>query len=377
VRTLGLIGAAGGLFCALLAVSPAHSQVTPKNHAIVIGIDKYPTVGDVEALSYAVADARAMERILKKNNYEVTTLLGDFARRENILIELGRLAATANEVDAVLVYFAGHGVRRKLPRSNQTYWLTYGASLGTLEVGGMRIAHLIDFVNEIPARRKILILDHCHSGEVDVLAAATGSRSANGTPGWRNLFSFEKDNFARELSNRGADGLVVFAAATEKAFEMPGLGHGLYTHLLIRGLEAGEADVSPKDGKITVSELREFLKSTLGAAATTNNVKQDSVDFMRGENLNWVLVEVGDPMAELRELLGTLQVEGKLSSKVAVLYFRAIQAIQQAAKANVAPDPEFNDFIEYLKSIRDLGTGDSAVVKAQMLETWVAGRRKP
>lgn len=62
---------------------------------------------------------------------------------------------------------------------------------------------------------------------------------------------------------RSAGVVVMASTGTEQfATEFAQLGHGAFTYTLLKGLD-GEADGSPKDGKITVKELEAYLGDKL------------------------------------------------------------------------------------------------------------------
>jgi uncharacterized caspase-like protein len=48
------------------------------------------------------------------------------------------------------------------------------------------------------------------------------------------------------------------AGSEQFAAEFASLGHGMFTYILLKGLE-GAADGAPKDGKVTINELKSFI----------------------------------------------------------------------------------------------------------------------
>jgi uncharacterized caspase-like protein len=168
-----------GRLAVLLAVAaafvpPAAAQDDePKKYALLIGINDY-TFRDTQiaSLAYATLDARAMKRILEDKGYKTVDLIDDEAERDRIVGHLSRIGAVARKNDTFLLYFAGHGVRSKVGKT-PTYWLTYDADTRRLDVKGIRLSHLLDYVADIKADRKMVILDHCFSGDVDLKVGTT------------------------------------------------------------------------------------------------------------------------------------------------------------------------------------------------------------
>ena len=64
----------------------------------------------------------------------------------------------------------------------------------------------------------------------------------------------------RQLPSFPGAGIHVLASAGSEQFatEFASLGHGLFTYALLKGLQ-GEADGAPKDGKVTIYELKSYI----------------------------------------------------------------------------------------------------------------------
>ena len=339
-----------------------------KNYALVIGIDKYPaSIAGIPPLKYAVKDAQALKEVLSKKDYEVVSLIGQDAKRQNIIIELTRLARIIRPQDSVLIYFAGHGVRCKLGERSHSFWLTHYASLPQLETEGIRLLHVLDYINDIPAKRKILILDHCHSGNVEFQQALVGKvrAASDATTIQRDLFP--KTEFENAVKNRGAEGLVVLAAARDAAHEIPGLEHGILTYLLLEALNTNKADThAPADGKLSVDELKDYLDKNISSLATKYGVTQEWVGIFRGVNLNWNLADVADDPDELLRLVGQLEAKGKLDPRIALICTQAIKNWE----LNIASEKDMK-IVSKLKSLRDFGTDLTWDAKSSSLESFV------
>ncbi len=270
----------------LLALLIAFDAAAAEKYAIVIGIDSllYPQTG-VAQLKFAVADAKAMQEILEtRHGYKVTPLFDSQAKRENVIAELSRLAFIAKPEDTILIYYAGHGLRNKTI-NQKTYWLTYDASVERLDVAGVRLPHLLDYVMEIPASRKLLLLDHCFSGDL-ILEPATGpARAGTGTARLEKRGGYSVDDIQAGPNQT----LLILAGSERDAYEIN--GHGIFTKAVLDAFESPVADTN-RDAKLSVDELRTYVVNEVPSLSqrvigTRQNVVEKAVGSLSG----WILAE--------------------------------------------------------------------------------------
>jgi uncharacterized caspase-like protein len=304
--------------CLAVAAAARGQDAPAKRHALVIGLNKSDAnIEGVTQLFHAEDDARAIVKVLEDQRWEdIVPLIHSLARRETIVAELARLGREARKQDTVLVYFAGHGVMAKWAEQSakaHSYWLAYDATLASLEVNGLRLEHVMDYVDDIPAARKLVILDHCHSGSVDLPktgGAGGGGRDGTGTLKVKREL-FLPQSFNDQVVGRVRDeGLLILGSATDTAYELPTLRHGLFTYVLLQALTGNVADVPPagnNDGKLSSEELVKYLNANVPALATTNNVAQQAIYLTRGNVLDWdILALPQDPDRDKQALLATL-----------------------------------------------------------------------
>lgn len=79
-----------------------------KRLALVIGVDKYPSLSANSQLQKAVNDARAVSGALRDIGFNVRTL--ENAQRAQMSEAFGNLEQSIAPGDTVFIYFAGHGV---------------------------------------------------------------------------------------------------------------------------------------------------------------------------------------------------------------------------------------------------------------------------
>jgi len=236
-----------------------------KKHALVIGINAYPTM----PLEAAVADARAVSKRLQELNFEVTTLLDGDASSQRIRSELGtRLARTAPD-DQVLIYFAGHGVTERLhDKQLEGYILPVDVNLKDLYSTAISMKELRDLTQRIPAKHVLYVFDSCHSG-------LGLTRSTN-----RQNQDIEK--YLTQLAGKRAAYMITAGKAGEVAREVG--GHGVFTLHFLDGI-AGAADSKPKDNVVQASELGIYLaravsKDTLGEQNPQHGLFEGNGDFL-------------------------------------------------------------------------------------------------
>ncbi|MGH9753075.1 MAG: caspase family protein [Blastocatellia bacterium] len=245
-------------------------------YILAIGVNEYSN--PQYNLKYAVADAQLFGRQLRQEqarlgrfaSVEVVPLLNQEATRTNILYALALLAgqaatapANAPETlqklkrvepeDAVIIYFAGHGMAYQ----NQFYLiphdLGYSGSRTELDEAGLKtiLARSISdrelerAFEPVDAGQLLLVIDACNSGQA--LEAEEKRRGPMNSKGLAQL-AYEK-------------GMYVMTAAQsyQAALEAAQLGHGYLTYALVEeGLKQGAADVSPKDGEVLAREWLDY-----------------------------------------------------------------------------------------------------------------------
>jgi formylglycine-generating enzyme required for sulfatase activity len=206
-------------------------------HALVVGIDDYAGTG-FPSLEYAVADARAVARILvERYGFEqqnVKLLLDDGATKnalEDALEDWACDVDRVSEEDLFVLFFAGHGETRSAGRrGSRGYLVPADGQRGEWST----LLGMDDFegVSElIPAKHALFVLDCCFGG----LAL---TRSA--------------PPVAAGLTNRARQ--VISAGTAEQTVQdAGGGGHSVFTGALLGGLE-GHADLDG-DGVVTFGEL--------------------------------------------------------------------------------------------------------------------------
>lgn len=230
----------------------------PRRVALVVGIDRYQDPA-LQGLRYAGKDAVDLARVLSASDrgafevHLVTSADGPVSR-ERFWEAFEQASARLQPDDTFLVYFAGHGTLDLATGGTEHHLLTSGSSLDRPAATGIPRAQLQARLGELPARRRVIVLDACFSG---------GGRSQlapDTQDALRKLRGPAPPPPAPRFSRYEA---WLFAAVHHQAAqEDPRLENGVYTHFLVRGLE-GEADLDG-DGLVDVLEAHQWaLDGTL------------------------------------------------------------------------------------------------------------------
>lgn len=257
-----------------LEVNCTAPHATPTLYLVNIGVSEFSD--KLFNLRYAAKDATDLANTFKKSkSYRVVSIpfLNSQATAENIARAKEALMQTHPE-DVVIVFAATHG----LLDSNFNYYLaTTNVNFENPSERGLLYDDLENLVDGIPARNKLILLDACHSGEVDkedvesqaggqTPAGLTGNVKARGFKvlarkdnvlGLNNSFELMRELFV-DLS-RGTGTIVVSSAGgAEYAFESSEWSNGVFTYVLLEGVKTGNADAN-KDGMIDVVEMQDYV----------------------------------------------------------------------------------------------------------------------
>jgi uncharacterized caspase-like protein len=234
-----------------------------------VGVSRYAEAD--RNLEYAAKDIRDMATAFKKQFPDalIDTLTNEQATRENLL-KLKSLLMKTNIDDKVIVSFSGHGL---LDKQKDFYFGTHNINFKAPQKEGWSFADMQWLLDSIPARNKLLLVDACHSGEVDkdepVAAVKNDSLVTKGARssivedesviGLQNSFALMQELFS-DLEN--SNGTIMITAAGGRQFALEGKqwNNGVFTYSLLRGLVELKAD-NNFDGIVTVSELRQYLLS--------------------------------------------------------------------------------------------------------------------
>jgi WD40 repeat protein/uncharacterized caspase-like protein len=265
-------------------------------YIVSIGVSKYQN--EEFNLKYAAKDAKdVMQTITGKSAHLYKSIKQRLLTDEEVTkISVGALKdflSNAKPEDAVIIFVAGHGL---LDRNLDYYYATHDVDFNEPNLDGVSYELLESLLSVTKAYEKLLIMDTCHSGELDKEEVEEGkNEDVNlGDVEFRavGVSVREKEGFGMENTKelmdemftdvRKGTGATVISSAggAEFAMESPEWKNGLFTYCLLQGLTSKEADFN-KDDEIRVSELRTYVYDKVTALS---NGKQKPT--ARSENLS-------------------------------------------------------------------------------------------
>jgi WD40 repeat protein len=259
-----------------------HTGVKPKPdlYLITVAINNYKDT-DLN-LNYAVKDARDIIRFFREDTRFNKVIVDSIF---NSAVTFGSIAGIRERLkkckadDHVILFFAGHGV---LDENFDFRYATWALETSTPSTTAVLYDDIEKLMEGILPRNKLLLIDACHSGEVDkdeIVETTEQLMKQHGrtdravvkqsfTKVHHNVFNtgmvdgrgFElmQELFYAPGSNSGAQ-VVVATAGDSYAIESAEWKNGFFTYALLNGLKSGHADAN-RDGSITVEEMVSYLK---------------------------------------------------------------------------------------------------------------------
>jgi len=264
-------------------------------------------------LRFAAKDVRDLSASFGKmfeTSYEADTLIDAQATRENILQLREKLMNTTVN-DKVIISVNGHGL---LSDSLDFYYATYDCDFKNPTTRGLKYEDLEALLDGIPARKKLLLIDACHSGaldkeelltrqkkqadtEKDVVAksdtvkgfASRGSilRNTQSKIDANSTYEVMQNLFADLSSGNGAV-IISAAGGMEYAFESDKWNNGVFTYCIRRGIEEELADKQDGNGdnRVNVGELKTYVSRKV---SELTGGKQRPVSRRENIEFNWII----------------------------------------------------------------------------------------
>jgi hypothetical protein len=270
----------------------------PNLYIVTIGVSTFKQIQ--YNLKFAAKDAEDMAKVYANNkNYGkvvTKTLTNQEVTKENIE-QLREFLKAADINDEVMVFFAGHGV---LDAQLDYYLASYDMDFSNPAAKGIAYESLERLLDGIAPLKKILLIDACHSGEIDKdeVAITTTTEVEEGDVKFRNVGNtiankeshlglqntseLTKSLFADLRKGTGAT-VISSAGGMEFAMESSQWQNGLFTYCYINGLQSKAADLN-KDGVIMLSELQQYVATQV---TKLSNGKQQPTSRIENNVLDW------------------------------------------------------------------------------------------
>ncbi len=253
---------------------------------IGIGIDQF--ADNKYNLQYSAKDIRDLANKLKekyKDNIIIDTLFNENVTVNKVKALKQKLQQTT-ENDKVIVAYSGHGM---LSKEYDYYLSTYSVNFDKPEQNGLPYDELESLLDSIPARKKLMLIDACHSGEVDKddlirLNASSDSLikglkpvayKKEGHLGLKNSFELMQSLFVNVGKSTGAT-IISAAAGTQFALERNDLKNGVFTYSILEAMN--------KYPTLKISELKKIVgerveQLTKGLQKPTSRNETIAVDW--------------------------------------------------------------------------------------------------
>ncbi|MDD5058985.1 MAG: caspase family protein [Sideroxydans sp.] len=267
-------------------------------YLLAVGVSQY--ADSSLNLDYAAKDATDLAAALQRSSpgieRTVVKTLTDAEVTRDKLREARQFFADAKPQDQAIVFIAGHGL---LDDKDDYYFAGYDVDAANPAAKGVPITDIEDLFADTKARARLLLMDSCHSGEVDhdmeqKLAAlpqgVSGTRAlklktstpkpASGEPlDATQTIAYVTELFADLRRGVGATALAS-ASGIELALESSQYKNGLFTSAMLEALNDRSTDTD-NTRSIEMTELRDRVTArvrTLSNGTQTPSTRVENYD---------------------------------------------------------------------------------------------------
>ncbi len=250
-------------------------------------------------LKYAAKDAQDVVETFKNDplyNQVYSRVIVNEEVTSASIAQLKNFLGGATRNDVVMVFVAGHGL---LDINLDYYYAAYDVDFDNPQINGIPYENIENLLEGIRALKKLLIMDTCHSGELDAEEVETAATSEveNGDIQFRNVGNgirkkqgvgvMNTSEMVKELFvdlRKGTGATVISSSGgAEYAMESATWKNGLFTYCLLNGLKSKKADLN-NDGLIVLSELKNYVQSEVsvlskGKQTPTSRIENLTLDY--------------------------------------------------------------------------------------------------
>ncbi len=264
-------------------------------YVLAVGVSQYQDA--TLNLDYAAKDATDLAAALQRSSpgieRTVVKTLTDAEVTRDKLRDARQFFAEAKPQDQAIVFIAGHGL---LDDKDDYYFAGYDINANNPAANGVPLPDIEDLFADTKARRRLLLLDSCHSGEVDHDMEQKLAALPQGVSGTRALklksdapkpanseeadstqaVAYVTELFADLRRGVGATALAS-ASGTELAMESAQYKNGLFTSAVLEALNDQSTDT---DGtrSIEMSELRDRVAARVRALSNGTQTPSTRVE---------------------------------------------------------------------------------------------------
>lgn len=243
---------------------------------VTLGVSQYKD--QRFTLNYASKDATDLAIAIRnsnKTNYKnVHTLtLTDYDVNKDAIEKIRGFLSEATRNDAVVLSYAGHGL---IDQSLDYYLGTYETDFSSPSSNSILYDDFESLLDGIQPLQKLLLIDACHSGELDkediMLAQAQNRKTTNNitfrSAGERlpqvinataeELEAVLSENFSNLRRGSGAT-VISSSSGIQVSVESDKWKNGLFSYCIMQGLRDKRSDTNG-DGKISIGELQQYCQ---------------------------------------------------------------------------------------------------------------------
>jgi WD40 repeat protein len=269
----------------------------PNLYLFTIGVSEFKD--NERNLKYAKKDAEDLIQQFKQTGQYGEVMVKSFYNEEATAKNIQKAERFLEEAginDHVMIYVSTHGV---LDDSLNYYLAMHDMDFNAPAEKGLPYEQIDRLLDGLKCRNRLVLIDACHSGEVDKSEAIVKvenisknvrRRSKSGRSdmirpktGLRNSFTYMQELFSN-LSNQSGATVISAASGYEFALESEEWNNGVFTYAILQGLQTKEADLD-EDAKVLISELKWYVvekvgKLTQGQQHPTTRKENDLNDFV-------------------------------------------------------------------------------------------------
>lgn len=223
--------------------------------ALIIGNSEYNDK-NLSCLTTPTADVRALAEVLLDKNRGGFDAAKTLINESDSIIrkEIVRFFAEKKKDDLLLLYFSGHGV---MDDHGRLYLAAQDTESGLLSASAISANFITDTMDSSRSKRKVLILDCCHSGAFfRDTKAVTGAKAVTKK-------TFEGDGYGKVVLTATDSTQYAWSSDDQVIGKTE---NSVFTHFLIEGLR-GAADTD-SDGRITLDELYDYVAQNISSKQT-------------------------------------------------------------------------------------------------------------
>ena len=265
----------------------ADEQKTKARKCYFVGVAIERFADTSNNLLWSVKDIRALSKAFKEK-YGSQHIVIDTLFNEKVtlaaILQLKKKLLKADINDVVVIAYSGHGL---LSKEYDYYFPTYKVDFSKPEQGGIPYDSLESLANNIPPRQKLMIIDACHSGEIDKEDMIKGEEEGmvylpesyqpkGEAMAPQNVFELMQEMFPDVGRNSGTT-ILSASRGTQTANEWDEIRHSIFTYSI---LELLQQQPHASVWQLKEHTYRRVLELTNGVQRPTTRQEMKNSDWM-------------------------------------------------------------------------------------------------